>query len=92
MIEAVFEVLGHKKDDIRVKFGHLLDSFEFGVPPHGGLALGFERFLSILLQEENIREVMAFPKGGESRDLMMNAPAKVSEEQLKELHIKIREK
>ncbi len=89
VLEAVFEVLGHETDDIRAKFGHLLDSFEFGVPPHGGLALGFERFLSILLKEDNIREVMAFPKGGESRDLMMNAPAKVDEGQLKELHIKI---
>ena len=89
ILEAVFEVMGHKMDDIRTKFGHLLDSFEFGVPPHGGLAIGFERFLSILLNEENIREVMAFPKAGESRDLMMNAPANVTENQLKELHLKI---
>ena len=89
ILEAVFEVLGHKIDDVRTKFGHLLDSFEFGVPPHGGLAIGFERFLSILLNEENIREVIAFPKAGDSRDLMMNAPAVVDKSQLKELHLKI---
>ncbi len=90
VLEVVFEILGHESKDIRSKFGHLLDSFEFGVPPHGGIALGFERFLSILLGEENIREVMAFPKTGESSDLMMNAPARVDEEQLKELHLKIK--
>lgn len=89
VLEAVFEVLGHKTEDIKGKFGHLLDSFEFGVPPHGGFALGFERFLSILLNEENIREVMAFPKTGESRDIMMNAPTSVDENQLKELRLKI---
>ena len=89
ILETVFEVLGHKTNEVRAKFGHLLDSFEFGVPPHGGLAIGFERFLSILLNEENIREVMAFPKAGDSRDLMMNAPAVVDENQLKELHLKI---
>ncbi len=89
ILEAVFEILGHKKEDIKLKFGHLLESFEFGVPPHGGIALGFDRFLSILLKENNIREVIAFPKAGESKDLMMNAPSRVDEDQLRELNLKI---
>ena len=88
VLTAVFEVLGHKKEEIRKKFGHLLEAFEFGVPPHGGIALGLDRILQILLGEPNIREVMAFPKTGDNRDLMMKAPSEVSKEQLKELHIK----
>ncbi len=92
MLEAVFEILGHKKEDIRNKFGHLLGAFEYGVPPHGGNAPGIDRFLSILLNEESVREVMAFPKTGDNRDLMMEAPAEISKEQLKELKIKIDKK
>jgi len=89
MLEAVFEVMGHKKSEIRQKFGHLLEAFEYGVPPHGGIAPGIDRFMAILLNEPNIREVIAFPKTGDSRDLMMAAPSEVSKEQLKELKIKI---
>jgi len=88
ILEAVFEVMGHKKAEIQKKFGHLLEAFEYGVPPHGGVGLGLDRFLAILFNEPNIREVIAFPKTGDSRDLMMGAPAEVSKEQLKELHIK----
>lgn len=89
VLEAVFEVMGHTKQEIRKKFGHLLEAFEYGVPPHGGIALGLDRFLSILLNEPNIREVIAFPKTGDNRDLMMDSPAEVMPEQLKELHLKI---
>ena len=89
MIMAVFEVLGHSETTIKQQFGHLLEAFQYGVPPHGGIALGLERLLSILLAEPNIREVIAFPKTGDNRDLMMDAPSAVSEEQLKELHLKI---
>lgn len=89
VLEAVFEIMGHKKDDIREKFGHLLDAFDYGVPPHGGIAFGFDRFISILLGEKNIREVIAFPKSGESRDLMMNAPSKIDNIQLNELNLKV---
>lgn len=89
VLEAVFETMGNKKKDIREKFGHLLDAFEYGVPPHGGIAPGIDRFLSIVLDEPNIREVIAFPKTGDNRDLMMNAPSGVDEKQLKELHIRI---
>jgi len=91
VLEAVFEVMGHKKDEIKEKFGHLLKAFEYGVPPHGGIAPGIDRFLSIVLNEPNIREVIAFPKTGDSRDLMMGAPDKVDEKQLKELGLEIKE-
>ncbi len=88
ILEAVFEVMGHKKQDIRKKFGHLFEAFEYGVPPHGGIAPGIDRFVAILCNEPNIREVIAFPKTGDGRDLMMGAPSEVEEKQLKELHIK----
>jgi aspartyl-tRNA synthetase len=84
--------MGHKKQDIKSKFGHLLKAFEYGVPPHGGIAVGFDRFLSILLNEKNIREVIAFPKTGDNRDLMMDVPSEVAESQLKELNLKISKK
>lgn len=89
MLETVFEVMGHKKSDIRKKFGHLLEAFKYGVPPHGGIAPGIDRFLALLLNEPNIREVAAFPKTGDSRDPMMDVPSEVEEEQLKELGLKI---
>lgn len=66
-----------------------LEAFEYGVPPHGGIAFGLERFLAVLLGEPNIREVIAFPKTGDSRDLMMEMPSDVTGGQLKELHLKI---
>jgi len=90
ILEVVFEVMGHTKSEIREKFGHLLEAFEYGVPPHGGIALGLDRLISLLLNEPNIREVIAFPKTGDSRDLMMNAPSEVSKEQLKELCLEIK--
>lgn len=92
VLEAVFEVLGHKKKEIEEKFGHLLKAFEYGVPPHGGIAIGFDRLLSVFLNEKNIREVIPFPKTGESADLMMNTPSEISKEQLKELGLNIKKK
>jgi len=92
ILTAVFEVLGHKKEETKKKFSNYFESFSYGVPPHGGIAPGIDRFLSVVLNEPNIREVMAFPKTGDNRDLMMQAPAEVDEKQLKELHIKISEK
>jgi len=89
ILEAVFEVLGHKKEEIRQKFGHILEAFEYGVPPHGGIAPGIDRFVMILANEPSIREVIAFPKTGDGRDLMMGAPAEVEKKQLKDLHLKI---
>jgi len=88
-LTAVFEVLGHKKEEIKKKFKHYFEAFSFGVPPHGGIALGVDRFLAVILEEPSIREVIAFPKTGDNRDLMMDIPSEVPEKQLKELHIKI---
>ncbi len=90
VLEAVFEIMGHTKSEIQEKFGHLLEAFEYGVPPHGGIALGLDRLISLLVNEPNIREVIPFPKTGDSRDLMMNTPSEVSKEQLKELCLEIK--
>lgn len=87
-LEKVFEIMGYKKEEIKEKFGHMLDAFSFGAPPHGGIALGLDRDLSILQNEPDIREVIAFPKTGDGRDLMMRAPSEVSKKQLAELNIK----
>ena len=76
---AIFEVLGHKKEEIKKKFSNYFEAFSYGVPPHGGIASGIDRFLAIILNEPNIREVIAFPKTGNNRDLMMDAPAEVKE-------------
>lgn len=89
LLEAVFEILGHTKEAIERKFGHLLEAFSYGVPPHGGIALGLDRIMMILRNEPSIREVIAFPKTGDGRDLMMNAPSEIDQAQLKELHLKI---
>ncbi len=89
VLTAVFEVLGHKKEEVKKKFSNYFEAFSYGVPPHGGIAPGIDRFLAVVLNEPNIREVMAFPKTGDNRDLMMETPAKVEEKQLKELQIKI---
>jgi aspartyl-tRNA synthetase len=90
VLETVFEVLGHSKEEIKNQFGHLLDAFKYGVPPHGGIALGLDRLIMILRNEPNIREVIAFPKTGDGRDLMMNAPSEISKEQLDELGLEIK--
>jgi aspartyl-tRNA synthetase len=89
VLEKVFEIMGYKKDEILEKFGHMLAAFQYGTPPHGGIAPGIDRLVSILQNEPNIREVIAFPKTGDGRDFMMNAPSEISKNQLKELHINI---
>ena len=92
ILQSVFEIMGNKPEDIKEKFGHMLEAFEYGVPPHGGIATGIDRFIMILNNEPSIREVIAFPKAGDGRDLMMNSPSKVDNVQLKELGIKFTEK
>ncbi len=87
--EKIFKLVGLKEKEIKEKFGHLLKAFEYGAPPHGGIALGLDRILMILLGESSIREVIAFPKSGDARDLTMKAPSSVDKEQLKDLSIKI---
>ncbi|MEW5805141.1 MAG: aspartate--tRNA ligase [Patescibacteria group bacterium] len=89
LLAAVFEAMGNKKQEIENKFGHMLEAFSYGVPPHGGIAPGIDRLIMILQNEPSIREVFAFPKTGDGRDLMMGAPSAIDEAQLKELKLKI---
>ena len=85
----VFRLLGYQDDDIQEKFGTLLDAFEYGAPPHGGIAIGIDRFVMMLAGETTIRDVMAFPKNQNAVDMMLEAPSPVREKQLKELHIRL---
>lgn len=89
-LEAVFEIMGFEKESIRKNFGHILDALGYGAPPHGGIAWGLDRLVSLLQNEPNIREVIAFPKTGDGRDLMMDAPGEVDKKQLEELGIEIK--
>jgi len=85
----VFQLLGLSGDEIEQKFGHMLEAFEYGAPPHGGMAPGIDRLIMLLADEPNIREVIAFPKNQTGRDVMADAPSAIDPKQLKELHIKI---
>jgi aspartyl-tRNA synthetase len=89
-LSKVFELLGHSIETIEADFGHMLQAFKVGTPPHGGIAWGFDRLMMVLLNESNIREVMAFPKTGEGKDPMMNAPSPITDKQADELHIVIK--
>jgi len=87
----IFRLLGYSDDQIEERFGHLLDAFDYGAPPHGGIAPGIDRIVMLLAGEETIREVIAFPKNQSATDLTFNAPSPVTEEQLTELHLRLRE-
>jgi aspartyl-tRNA synthetase len=87
----VFGLLGLSDEQIDEQFGHMLEAFEYGAPPHGGIALGIDRLVMLLAGNENIRDVIAFPKMQNGRDALMGAPSPVVEEQLKELHLRVRE-
>src|SRR3989338_181787 len=89
VLEAVFKIMGYKEEEIKEQFGHMLEAFTFGAPPHGGCAQGFERLLMAYLKEEYLREVQAFPQTGQGRTSVMDAPSELSEDQLKELHLKV---
>ncbi len=89
LLKAVLEIIGFNEDQISDQFGHMLQAFKYGAPPHGGIALGMDRIVAILQNEPNIREVMAFPKDGSARDLMMDAPSELSEQALKDANISI---
>ncbi|MFA6094761.1 MAG: aspartate--tRNA ligase [Candidatus Paceibacterota bacterium] len=91
-LKTVFEIMGHPMDAIEAKFGHMLQAFKAGTPPHGGIAWGLDRFMMLLENEPNIREVIAFAKTGEGKDLMMESPAEADPEQLLELGIILKAK
>lgn len=89
MMEKVFKIAGYSKEDLQEKFKALYTAFEYGAMPHAGAAPGLDRLVMLLAEETSIREVIAFPKNKKARDLMVNAPSKISEEQLRELHIQM---
>jgi aspartyl-tRNA synthetase len=91
-LKKVLEIMGFSDEKIEKEYGHMLKAFETGTPPHGGIAWGLDRMIMILENEPNIREVIAFAKTGEGKDLMMNAPGPVSAEQLRDLKIEIKKK
>lgn len=90
IMEKAFEIAGYSKETLKNKFGALYQAFQFGAPPHAGMAPGVDRMLMLLRGEENIREVIAFPMNGNAQDLMCGAPGEVTEQQLRETHIKVR--
>ncbi len=90
MVKA-FEIAGYDEETLKAKFGALYNAFQFGAPPHAGMAPGVDRMIMLLRNEENIREVIAFPMSGTAQDLMCGAPNEVTEQQLREVHIKIRQ-
>ena len=88
MVKA-FEIAGYKREDVENRFGALFNAFMYGAPPHAGAAPGIDRIIMLIEQEDNIRNVIAFPKNKKARDLLMRAPSKVTEQQLKDVHIKL---
>jgi aspartyl-tRNA synthetase len=89
-LEKVFEIMGHKTEDIEKNFGHMMKAFSFGTPPHGGIAWGLDRLIMFLQNEPNIREVIPFAKTGEGKDPMMDSPSEISDTQILELGINLR--
>ena len=88
MVKA-FEIAGYSEENVKEKFGALYNAFQYGTPPHAGAAPGLDRMIMLIANESNLREVTAFPKNKRARDLLMRAPSKITEEQLKEAHIKL---
>jgi len=89
LLERAFALMGHTVSGMRDQFGALLDALEYGAPPHGGIAIGLDRWSALLADQNNIREVMAFPKTQSGSDLMMGAPSPITAEQLGELSLRV---
>ena len=89
MVRA-FEIAGYTEDDLKTKFSSLYNAFQYGAPPHAGMAPGVDRMLMLITGEDNIREVIAFPMNSAAQDLLVGSPCPVTEQQLREVHIKIR--
>jgi aspartyl-tRNA synthetase len=90
VMTKAFEIAGYSKEELQNRFPALFNAFQYGAPPHAGMAPGFDRILMLLTEEESIREIIAFPMNANAQDLLMNAPSEISEMQLREAHIKIR--
>ena len=88
MVKA-FEIAGYSEQEVETRFGALYNAFQYGTPPHAGAAPGVDRMIMLITNEDNLREIIAFPKNKKARDVLMNAPSRVAKEQLDEVHIKI---
>ena len=87
--KKMFQILGFTDEEAQDQFGFLMNAFEYGAPPHGGIAFGFDRWVAMFSGVDSIREVIAFPKNNAGQDMMIDSPSEISEEQLKELGIKV---
>ena len=90
IMKKAFEIAGYSEDDLKAKFSALYNAFQYGAPPHAGMAPGVDRMIMLLTEEENIREVIAFPMNSNAQDLLLGSPGEVTEQQLREVHVKLR--
>jgi len=88
--EKMFDLLGHSEEEANEKFGFMLEAFEYGTPPHGGIAFGLDRMIMLMAKRDTIRDVIAFPKTQSATDIMTQAPSVVTPRQTEELHIKLK--
>lgn len=89
-MKKAFEIAGYTESDLKERFKSLYTAFQYGAPPHAGMAIGIDRMLMMLKDEDSIREVIAFPMSASGQDMMMGSPSEVTEQQLREVHIKVR--